>query len=169
MPINCHGLGCTSTDLIDAHFMPQAFPRRIQKRSRVQNTTVSELRFTQRIPHGLFDNEILCDACDQFLGREYDKPAFELINALSAMEFARPKFEIPNVNCDLLSAFILAVLWRCSISKMFDVSNINLSDIRTPHVWCCGTPCPSAICALTGSYASGTTRIRALMNSIPYR
>jgi len=126
MPFNCHGLGCTSTGLINAHFMPQAFPRRIQKRSRVQNTTVSELRFTQRIPHGLFDSEILCDACDQFLGREYDKPAFELINALSAMEFARPKFEIANVNCDLLSAFILAVLWRCSISKMFDVSNINL-------------------------------------------
>jgi hypothetical protein len=126
MPTNCHGLGCTSTDLINAHFIPQAFPRKIQTRSRVRNTTVSELRFTRRMPHGISDNEILCGACDQYLGREYDKPACELINALGSMEFVRSKFEIPNVNCDLLSAFILAVLWRCSVSKMFEVSNINL-------------------------------------------
>jgi hypothetical protein len=130
--LNCHGLGCTNSDLVEAHFIPQAFPRRIQKHSRVQNTTASELRFTRRISHGLFDSEILCDACDQFLGREYDKPAFELINALRAMEFPRPKFEIPNVNCDLLSAFVLAVLWRCSISKMFEVSNINLLGYTNP-------------------------------------
>src|SRR5215510_4724198 len=118
--LHCHGLGCARIDLVDAHFIPQAFPREIRQRSGLANTTASELRFTRRLQHGLFDGEILCCDCDQFLGRAYDKPAFELINALRVMDLARPKFEILNVDCDLLRTFVLSVLWRCSISKKFE-------------------------------------------------
>jgi len=130
---HCHGLGCPSTtDLVDAHFIAQAFPRQIRKRSDGANTTVSERRFTRRLQHGLFDDDILCSSCDAFLGRKYDKPAFELINTLRDTELARPTFEIPNVDCDLLCAYVLSVLWRCSISKKFELSNIDLCGYTNP-------------------------------------
>jgi hypothetical protein len=130
--LHCHGLGCPRIDLVDAHFIPQAFPREIRKRSGRSNTTASERRFTRRLHHGLSDREILCADCDHFLGREYDDPAFELINTLRVVDLMRPKFEIPNVNCDLLCAFVLSVLWRCSISKKFELSNIDLGGYTNP-------------------------------------
>ena len=129
----CHGLGCASTtDLVDAHFIAQAFPRQIRKRSRGANTTVSERRFTRSLQHGLFDDDILCGNCDAFLGRKYDEPAFKLINTLRVIDLTRPTFEIPNVDCDLLCAYVLSVLWRCSISKKFEVSNIDLGGYTNP-------------------------------------
>jgi hypothetical protein len=126
--LHCHGLGCSkTTDFANAHLIPQAFAREMQKRSGgVANTTASELWFNRRLPHGPSDNEILCRDCDHFLGRKYDGPAFELINALRAMDLARPTFEVPNVNGDLLCMFVLSILWRCSISKRYEVSNIDL-------------------------------------------
>jgi len=131
-PLHCQGLGCPTVDLINAHFIPQAFPRQIKKSSGGLNTTASELRFTRRLQHGLSDNAILCADCDGFLGREYDNPAFKLISSLSAMAFSPPTFEIPNVDCDLLCTFILAVLWRCSISNRYELSNINLIGYTNP-------------------------------------
>jgi hypothetical protein len=131
-PLHCHGLGCPSADLINAHFIPQAFARQIKKSSGGSNTTASELRFTRGLQHGLYDNAILCADCDGFLGREYDEPAFKLISSLTAMAFSAPTFEIPNIDCDLLCTFILAVLWRCSISNRFELSNINLIGYTNP-------------------------------------
>jgi len=131
-PMHCQGLGCTSANLINAHFVPQAFPRQIKKSSGGPNTTASEIRFTRRLQHGLSDKTILCAACDGFLGREYDDPAFELISSLNARAFSVPTFEIPNVDCDLLCTFILAILWRCSISNRFELSNINLIGYANP-------------------------------------
>jgi hypothetical protein len=129
---HCHGLGCQKAAGARAHFIAQAFPRQIRRRSGSDSTTASELRFTRRLPHGLFDDDILCGDCDQFLGRKYDEPAFELINALRVIDFARPEFEIPNVDCDLLCGYVLSVLWRCSISKKFELSNIDLGGYTNP-------------------------------------
>jgi hypothetical protein len=129
---HCHGLGCPKTAGARAHFIAQAFPRRIGKRSSCANTTVSERWFTQSLRHGLFDDDILCGACDPFLGRKYDEPAFKLINTLRVIDLARPTFEIPNVDCDLLCAYVLSVLWRCSISKKCELSNIDLGGYTNP-------------------------------------
>ena len=131
-PLHCHGLGCRSADLRNAHFIPQAFARQIRKSSGGSNTTASELRFTRGLQHGLYDNAILCADCDGFLGREYDDPAFKLINSLSVMVFSAPTFEIPNVDCELLCTFVLAVLWRCSVSSRYELSNINLIGYTNP-------------------------------------
>jgi hypothetical protein len=130
--LHCHGLGCSTVDLINAHFIPQAFPRHIKKSFGGLNTTASELRFTRRFQHGLSDDAILCADCDGFLGREYDDPAFKLIRSLSATALSPPTFEVPNIDCDLLCTFILAVLWRCSISDRYELSNINLIGYTNP-------------------------------------
>jgi hypothetical protein len=130
---HCHGLACPSaTDLVEAHFIAQAFPRQIRKRSGRANTTVSERRFTRSLQHGLFDDDILCGSCDAFLGRKYDEPAFKLLSTLRVIDLARPTFEIPNVDCDVLCAYVLSVLWRCSISKKFELSNIDLGGYTNP-------------------------------------
>jgi hypothetical protein len=129
---HCHGVGCRSADLIKAHFIPRAFARQIKKSSGGSNTTASELRFTRSLQHGLYGDAILCADCDGFLGRKYDDPAFNLINSLNVMAFSAPTFEIPNVDCDLLCTFILSVLWRCSISSRYELSNINLIGYTNP-------------------------------------
>jgi hypothetical protein len=149
-PLHCNGLGCPSADLINAHFIPQAFARQIKKSSGGSNTTASELRFTRGLQHGLYDNAILCADCDGFLGREYDNPAFKLISSLSVTAFSAPTFEIPNVDCDLLCAFILAVLWRCSVATVMSYRTSISSAIRTQRAWRCGAQCPCAIFSLSG-------------------
>jgi hypothetical protein len=126
---HCHGFGCTSTDLIKAHLVPQSFGRLI-KSPKGPNTRVSERRSTTKAQHGLFDPHILCEGCDGYLNKRYDNPAFSLINKLKfrpdELDLGRSHFENPNIDGDLLCSFILSVLWRCAISKLYEASNVSL-------------------------------------------
>jgi hypothetical protein len=135
MATNCRGFGCTSTDLIDAHLVPQSFGRLIRS-PKGPNTLASERRLTRRTQLGIFDSNILCRACDNFLNKRYDEPAFEFVKTFEylpgELDTTRPHFEKPNVDGDMLATFILSVLWRCSISKRFEVSNINLGGFENP-------------------------------------
>jgi hypothetical protein len=79
--MQCNGLGCTATNLIRAHLTPQSFARLVQGDSG-PNLVVSPSRYTKRLPHGLFDPDILCEECDGFLNTQYDDPAFELLKIL---------------------------------------------------------------------------------------
>jgi hypothetical protein len=128
-PLQCHGFGCTSATLIKAHLVPQAFGRAI-KSIHGPNTRVSERVVSRKTQHGLFDPDILCADCDGYLNTKYDDPAAKFINRFSfgpgELDLSRSHFEKPNVDGDLLCEFVLSVLWRCSISQLFEVSNINL-------------------------------------------
>jgi hypothetical protein len=132
---HCHGFGCGSTSLIRAHLVAQSFGRLI-KSLNGPNTRISERKYTTKAQHGLFDPRILCAHCDGFLNRKYDDSAFRFISKFEyrAGEFdlERSHFKKPNVDCDMLCGFILSVLWRCSISKMFEVSNIYLGPYGNP-------------------------------------
>jgi hypothetical protein len=126
---HCHGFGCTSTTLIKAHLVPQAFGRAI-KSLNGPNTRVSERVATRKAQHGLFDLNILCADCDGVLNTKYDEPAARFINQFQflpgELDVSRSHFERPNVDGDMLCGFVLSVLWRCSISQLFEVSNVDL-------------------------------------------
>jgi hypothetical protein len=132
---NCRGFGCTSTALIRAHLVPQSFGRLI-KSPRGANTRVSERRSTRKLQHGLYDANILCERCDGFLNGSYDQPAFRFIKNFKylpgELDLLRSHFEKPNIDGDILCLFILSVLWRCSISGLFEVSSINLGPYENP-------------------------------------
>jgi len=129
----CHGFGCGSTSPIRAHLVPQSFGRLIKSPSG-PNTRISERKYTTKAQHGLFDPRILCGDCDGFLNMKYDDPAFRFISKFEyrpgELDLERSYFEKPSVDCDMLCGFILSVLWRCSISQMFEVSNISLRPVR---------------------------------------
>src|SRR5438128_219974 len=100
----CHGYGCTNTDLIRAHLTPQSFARLVQGNSG-PNILISRSRYTKKLPHGLFDPDILCERCDGILNARYDDPAFEFLAKCiikpHEMRFGS-YFEKPGVDCDLL-------------------------------------------------------------------
>jgi hypothetical protein len=63
---------------------------------------------------------------------------FEFLPA--ELDLSRSHFEKPNVDGDLLCRFILSVLWRCSISQLFEVSNITLGpyvNLAREVLWGC--------------------------------
>jgi hypothetical protein len=128
-PLHCHGFGCTSTTLIKAHLVPQAFGRAV-KSINGPNTRVSEPVVSRKAQHGLFDPNILCADCDGYLNKNYDDPAAKFINrfelAPGELDLSRSHFEKPNIDGDLLCGFVLSVLWRCSISQLFEASNVTL-------------------------------------------
>jgi hypothetical protein len=128
---HCRGYGCASTELIHAHLTPQSFGRLIQGTSG-PNILVSRERYTKRIPHGLFDRGILCERCDGILNTRYDDPAFEFFTTFSITptENRGPYFEKLGVDLDLLCGFVLSILWRYSISKLPDTSEVNLGPYR---------------------------------------
>src|SRR6266478_6110486 len=55
----CRGLGCTSTELIKAHIIPQSFGRYVEGNSGPNVMLSSEGR-SMKTPRGLFDTGILC-------------------------------------------------------------------------------------------------------------
>jgi hypothetical protein len=136
MRSQCQGHGCTAAHLIRAHLTPQSFARWVQGDSG-PNILVSPSRYTKRLPHGLFDPDILCETCDGFLNTQYDDPAFELLKTidlrlseLPAPIAADAYFEHRGANCTLLCGFVLSILWRYSISRLPDTSHVNLGPYQ---------------------------------------
>jgi hypothetical protein len=122
--VNCHGLNCSCTTLVDAHILPRAFARDILE-DRTHNMQVSpeNARPTQ---HGVFDKSILCGACDSQLGK-FDDYAVGVIRSFEPKHIQKNgSFLIPDVDGDKFALFALAVLWRASISKRPEVTSIRL-------------------------------------------
>src|SRR3954462_2400541 len=116
----CRGRGCTSTNLIKAHIIPQSSGRLIQDGSGANFKMTSEY-ITQKYPLGIFDTSILCERCDGFLNTRYDNPAYEFLSGFSFEPGETDKqltvFAKTTPECNLLCGFILSVLWRASISS----------------------------------------------------
>jgi len=111
----CHGFGCRSRDLIEAHIVPKGFARFIRQAH--HNVILTKER-TRRTPQlGVSDWNILCSKCDGWLGR-YDDA---LLNA--AKNFRRLHhnaglvWELPDVNPDEFAKGLFAILWRASLSQ----------------------------------------------------
>jgi hypothetical protein len=133
----CRGYGCTSTALVKAHIIPQSFARLVQGQSG-PNVMLSEEGTTMKLPRGVYDPRILCEQCDGHLNTRYDEPAFRFFRSFdlaatkiidlrrSPYEDTPSYFELPTADCDMLSGFVLSVLWRSSISKRPEFSDIRL-------------------------------------------
>jgi hypothetical protein len=116
---HCHGPGCDNTNLIKAHIVPQWVGRYIDS-PHGANVVITPRTRTRKLPHGIFDQNILCDTCDGYLNTHYDDPASEVFRRLRIthknMNMRQTRFTKRGVNCDLICRFFLSILWRASIS-----------------------------------------------------
>jgi hypothetical protein len=122
----CRGPNCKSTELIKAHIIPAGFGRLIKGDG--PNMTVSlEKVSTAKAQLGEFDPGILCKDCDHALGI-FDDYAVEVCESFERKHRRLPDrlFEMDNFDGDKFAKFVLAVLWRASISKRKSFSQVAL-------------------------------------------
>jgi hypothetical protein len=110
----CRGYGCENTELIEAHIFPRGFARDMMGDHK-HNVLVSKDTF-RVIQHGVYDKNLLCAVCDGALG-DLDKYALDVCRRFPREHRVLDDFYfMPNVDGARFARFILAVLWRASIS-----------------------------------------------------
>lgn len=129
--LHCRGYSCSCTELIDAHIIPRAFARDIMGDGANKRIT-SKSSGTAKQQLGEFDNGILCARCDGILG-QYDDYAIEVCRNFvrDRVELGNGNFEVPNFDGDRFATFVLAVLWRASISKRHSFAPVSLGPYET--------------------------------------
>lgn len=124
----CHGPGCRSVDLIDAHIVPRGFARIMHGKNGYNLGITEKGAQRAKLQHGRFDRNILCADCDRKLG-ELDE--FALTFCTSDLPRAQEGTigSIANVDCDRLAAFAISLVWRASISRLAAFDDIDLGPV----------------------------------------
>ena len=113
---------------IEAHIIPKAFARFVRQSSKHNvRVTHTERRKAQL---GVYDPQILCAEHDGQLG-VLDDYAVRLCKEFdSRAKFPEPRvYECPDVDCHKISRFVLAVVWRASVSGRPDFDTIKLGPL----------------------------------------
>jgi hypothetical protein len=130
----CHCKMCgQESKLIRAHIIPEAFFRELRKDSQPP-LLVSGVpgAFPKRAPIGVYDEEILCDACEQKFAQVDDVGINFFLKQRLTHATALTKngqtvgYEVPDVNTDALLRFLVSVLWRASVSSQGFFSRVAL-------------------------------------------
>jgi hypothetical protein len=123
--MKCRGFNCENRKLIEAHIIPKGFGRLI--RGEGPNVKIQASGVAQANPQlGDYDPSILCADCDNALGLD-DEYALKVCREFDTkIGDQRELFEINDVDCQRFARFILAVLWRASISKRKTFSSVSL-------------------------------------------
>ena len=118
--------------LIKAHIIPKKFYLGIKKdKCLCINSKTGEYIIQQQ---GGYDSNILCGDCDNHILGEFDKEGYRiLLGDFSKYKYMQlhPQYRIyqlDNTEFDYnkLRKFFISILWRASISKLEEWSNINL-------------------------------------------
>jgi hypothetical protein len=122
----CQGLGCNSGNLIEAHIIPQGFGRFVRGDAHNMTITLNSAGYAKP-PLGQYDDQILCRTCDNQLG-VFDNYALQVCKRFKNDHKIMPGgvFELADVDGDRFAKFVLAVLWRGSISSRPDYSDVSL-------------------------------------------
>lgn len=99
-----------------AHIVPAGIGRLIRAKGS-GNLKITRGR-TEPTQLGIFDKNILCEACDNCLGK-YDDYAIRHIRKFRQNCTRKPgnQFIHPSIDCERFSMFLLSVVWRASKSQ----------------------------------------------------
>jgi hypothetical protein len=127
---------------VDAHIIPRSFFKIVRGHAnysimmRASGTTID----TPYYQAGPSDPEILCDRCEPKFS-EWDGYGFEALGHEWRVEDAIRRSDglpiaipIKGLNYEKLSLFILAVLWRASVSKLVFYREVNLGEIYEERI-----------------------------------
>ncbi len=113
----------------EAHIVPRGFARQLMSDQK-HNMKIS-MDGVGVTHHGVYDKKILCQDCDNKLGL-YDDYALDVCRRFPKEHSVAPDgiFEMKNVDGNKLSAFILALLWRASISSRPEFRKVSLGPFE---------------------------------------
>lgn len=122
--------------LIKAHVIPEAFFRRLRDgQAPPRMLTNKENEYPKRMPIGVYDNSILCEACETRFG-VWDTYAQELLGmepkgaSRIAKEGVLAGYEVEDYRYDLLKLFFISLLWRASVSGHTFYSKVKLGPLE---------------------------------------
>jgi hypothetical protein len=110
--------------LIVAHIIPAAFARDMMAGAKHNfRGSIDKVHPEQ---HGIYDRNILCAKCDGKLG-DYDGYAIDVCRIFDRKQSEFDgRFLMRHIDGDKLAKFVLAVLWRASVSTRSEFKNISL-------------------------------------------
>ena len=133
--MNCRGCGKSST-LIKAHIIPRSFYMGLRDGDNHLSVLSSEPDVRSRRSNtGDYDREILCQACDSYLGRfdEYGKKVL-LDEVFPHQPISRSGivagWEIEGCDPVRLEKFFLSIIWRASISSRDFFERVKLGSLE---------------------------------------
>ena len=131
--MNCKFCG-QEKKLIKAHIIPKKFYLGIKEDRCVSiNSKTGRYAFQQQ---GGYDSNILCADCDNHILGEFDKEGYRILfGDFSKYKYVQvhPQYKIYQIDNDnfdyvKLRKFFISILWRASVSKLEEWSNINLGS-----------------------------------------
>ncbi len=138
MPI-CKMCGCEK-QLVEAHIVPKAFYRDMNADSAnkmLWTLGTDEQKRVRRSPQGEYDPEIVCEDCEK-LFQPYDQYAAELLiqDRDTAFErrsagYGRTYFICDSADYRKLKLFLIAVLWRASVSQRSFFHRLSLGPYES--------------------------------------
>jgi hypothetical protein len=116
--------------LIDAHIVPRGFARDTMD-GYPHNLKISPTN-VHSTQHGVYDPAILCGTCDALLGK-LDDYALDVCRRFpkERVDLGDGTFEMANIDGDAFAKFVLAVLWRASISSRPEFRNVALGPYES--------------------------------------
>ncbi len=94
----------------------------------------NELKKSVRRPTGSYDTTILCDKCDNKLGK-YDQIAIEFCKRIDfAPHPSGLASTLSGVDHKTLKLFIMSYVWRASITSLFEYNTVNLGEIHEAKI-----------------------------------
>ena len=128
---------CTNeATLIDAHVIPRSFWEIDAAQPPPRMVTNIKGVFPKRIPIGVYDQTIVCEPCERSFS-DYDSYAARLfLNRFNEFEEVRDSnrrltgYVLRNVDYRLLKLFVIAILWRASVSSHSFFSRVRLGPFE---------------------------------------
>lgn len=129
---------CLNTGkLVKAHVIPEAFFREIRVGDEIPHL-ISDTpnNFPKRSPIGIYDKEILCSQCEPKFAQVDNYGVQVLLKRLHELFLPITQanriaaFEAKNINQDLLLRFLVATLWRASVSTQGFYRRIDLGTLE---------------------------------------
>ena len=124
--------------LIKAHAIPEAFFREARMGTAAPIlVSATEGQFPRKAPIGVYDEGILCEACEAIFGPLDDYAITALLKDFNSKFHQLDRdgrvvgYESSTVDRNRLLQFLVAVLWRASVSTHDFYSNVNLGPHET--------------------------------------
>jgi hypothetical protein len=133
--VHCKGCGNEAV-LVKAHIIPESFFVAYDRSVGVSRlmTDINGV-YPKRVPIGVYDENILCRACEDTFQEYDDYAAKVLLNEKSAFNELKHNGSIvgwqrTNVDYKKLKIFFLSLLWRASVSGHVFFSKVRLGPFQ---------------------------------------